>query len=62
MRVSSAQTGCVRKVQVKERQIEGCMDESLLTIPIGNSTLGDLERFNVCMTTIVDLHENLYFK
>jgi len=62
MRVSSAQTGCVRKVQVKERQIEGCMDEGLLSIPIANSTLDELERFNVCRTTIVDLHGYLCFK
>ena len=58
--MSSAQTGCVRKLQ--DREVESRIDESLLSIPIGNSTPDDLERFNVCMTTIVDLHENLYFK
>ena len=60
MRVSSAQTGCVRKVQ--DREAESRIDESPLSIPIGNSTPDDLERFNACMTTIVDLHENPYFK
>jgi hypothetical protein len=58
--VSSAQTGCVRKVQ--DRGTESRIDESLLLIPICNSTPDDLERFNACMTTIVDLHENSHFK
>ena len=60
MRVSSAQTGCVHKLQ--DREAESRIDESLLLIPICNSNLDDLERFKVCMTTIVDLHENPYFK
>lgn len=29
---------------------------------ICNSTLDDIDRFNVCKTTVVDLHEKPYFK